>query len=80
MIPKVSTHRDTTVCQVVPFLDWLGNGRNTTKAGKTVENAIYKHFDSNIRPAYVKLGSAHNRVYGPAIVSALRLAIRWAKQ
>ena len=27
---------------------------------KTVENATYKHFDSNIRLAYVKLALAHN--------------------
>ena len=60
--------------------DWLGNGRNKTKTGKIVENAIYKHFDSNIRPAYVELGLAHNLVCSPALVSAPGLAIRLAKE
>ena len=50
------------------------------KAGKTVENATYKCFDSKIRPAYVKLALAHNLVYSPALVSAPRPAIILAKQ
>ena len=50
------------------------------KQGKTVENAIYKCFDSNIGSDYVILGLAHNLVYSSALVSAPGSAISWAKK
>ena len=53
-------------CHYAWHFDWLGNGKNTKKAGKTVENATYKHFDSNIRLAYVKfVEQAGSQYSGP---------------
>ena len=43
-------------------------------------NTIFIIVSSNIRPAYVKLGLAHNMVCSPALVLAPRMAIRLAEQ
>ena len=43
-------------------------------------NTIFIIVSSNIRSAYVKLGSAHNMVCSPALVLAPRMAIRLAEQ
>ena len=43
-------------------------------------NTIYSCFKRNIRLAYVRLGSAHNLVYSPALVSAPRPAVILARQ
>ena len=50
------------------------------KQGKTVGNAIYKCFDSNIKLDYVILGLEHNLVYSPALVLATGSAISRAKK
>ena len=51
----------------------IGKWRKQSKASLTL-------FSRKMMPAYVKLASAHNLVYSPALVSAPRSAIISAKQ